>query len=174
MTGTAAPTSFLIRRVVSIPSIPGIFQSIIMSSYGSFVSFASAAYLTPVSPSVTKHALSPISLSSSTALRQVCLSSSTIRLFIPSQAFGTCSSGASCSLSGMVTVNTVPLPGLLSTCISPFIRSMMFLVMAIPRPVPATFMPAWSWARSKGWKICSRNDGSIPTPVSVQRNTKFP
>ena len=70
-------------------------------------------------------------------LSQVLKSSSTTSAFRPSSSVifstGRCSV---CARMGTQTVNSVPLPCAVCTSMVPPIISTMFLVMAMPRPVP--------------------------------------
>ena len=61
-----------------------------------------------------------------------------------------------------VTWKQLPLPGSLSTVIPPPIRSTMFFVMAMPRPVPCTLLVVELSARVKGSKIWVRNSWVMP------------
>lgn len=56
----------------------------------------------------------------------------------------------SASFSGRVTVKVVPEPAALVTSIVPPIKSTIFLVIAIPRPVPSILSVFDVWERSKG------------------------
>ena len=69
------------------------------------------------------------------------------------------------------TMHSVPTPCLLFTSMVPFIMSTMFLVMAIPRPVPWMPLMVELRSRSKGSKICCMNSLLMPMPVSRTVNT---
>ena len=56
----------------------------------------------------------------------------------------------------------------------PFIMSTMFLVMAMPRPVPWMPLMVEFRSRSKGSKIRSTNSWLMPMPVSRMVNSYFP
>ncbi len=63
-------------------------------------------------------------------------------------------------------MNSVPVPGSLLTEIAPFIISTIFLVMAMPKPVPWMPLMVEFRSRSKGSKMCSTNSWLMPMPVS--------
>ena len=65
--------------------------------------------------------------------------------------FGTASASVSMGNSS-TTSKRVPLPVALSTLMEPPIRSTMFLVMAMPRPVPCTLLVPERSSRVKGSK----------------------
>ena len=67
-------------------------------------------------------------------------------------------------------MNVVPLPSSLSTVISPSIMSTMFLVMAMPSPVPWMPLTVLERSRSKGSKTWARNSRLMPMPVSFTWN----
>ena len=68
-----------------------------------------------------------------------------------------------------VTRNSVPLSCSLSTSMEPCMASMMYLVMAMPRPEPSVFWTRRSSSREKESKMCSLNSGDMPMPVSFTR-----
>ena len=74
--------------------------------------------------------------------------------------------------SSMVKVE--PLPCSLSAEIWPPIISMMFLVMAMPSPVPSTLLTVAVRSRSKGSKTWGRKSLLMPMPVSRMESTKLP
>ena len=67
--------------------------------------------------------------------------------------------------------NVEPFPYSLSTLISPFIISRIFLVITIPRPVPCIPLIRSSSALSNGTNSFFTNSGVIPYPVSLQVKT---
>ena len=85
-----------------------------------------------------------------------------------------CSSRLSASksiLNGTRITNVVPTPSSLSKVIVPPIFSISFLVMGIPRPVPAYFVRLPESSCAKGSKIRFWNASDIPIPVSRQMNS---
>ena len=64
------------------------------------------------------------------------------------------------------TLNSVPTPCSLLTEMEPFIMSTMFLVMAMPRPVPWMRLMVELRSRSKGSKMWETNSSLMPIPVS--------
>ncbi len=56
----------------------------------------------------------------------------------------------------------------------PPIISTMFLVMAIPSPVPCIPLTVEVRSRSKGSKIFLANSGLMPMPLSLTRNSYCP
>lgn len=80
----------------------------------------------------------------------------------------------SASFSGRVTVKVVPEPAALVTSIVPPIKSTIFLVIAIPRPVPSILSVFDVWERSKGVNRCGRNSWSMPMPLSLKTKRKCP
>ena len=105
-------------------------------------------------------------------LSQVLKSSSTTRAFRPSSSgiFSTrrCTGWIR---SGRRTVNSVPLPCSVWTSTVPPIMSTMFLVMAMPRPVPWVLLTVEVRSRSKGEKIFCTNSWLMPIPLSLIRNS---
>ena len=71
------------------------------------------------------------------------------------------------------TINSVPTPCSLRTLMVPFIMSTMFLVMAIPRPVPWMPLMVEFRSRSKGSKMWETNSLLMPMPVSLMWNSKL-
>ena len=71
----------------------------------------------------------------------------------------------------MLTTNSVPTPCRLLTSMVPFIISTMFLVMAMPRPVPWMPLVVELRSRSKGSKMRETNSSLMPMPVSLMRNS---
>src|SRR5262249_22068734 len=65
--------------------------------------------------------------------------------------------------SGRLTTNSAPRPGSLSTSMDPSCASTIFLEIAIPRPVPLSFVV------KNGLKIRSIFSGGIPAPLSTTR-----
>ena len=59
-----------------------------------------------------------------------------------------------------------PLPSSLATEMAPPIMSTMFLVMAMPSPVPWMPLTVLVRSRSKGSKTWARNSWLMPMPVS--------
>jgi hypothetical protein len=53
----------------------------------------------------------------------------------------------------------------------PFIISTIFLVIAIPRPVPWIPLTVVLFSRSNGSKICATNSSLMPIPVSLMENS---
>ncbi len=108
-------------------------------------------------------------------LSQVLKSSSTTRAFRPSSSVifstGRCSA---CTRSGTRMINSVPLPGSVRISMVPPIISTMFLVIAMPRPVPWIRLTVELRSRSKGSKIFFANSGLMPMPLSLTRNSYCP
>ena len=69
------------------------------------------------------------------------------------------------------TTNSEPTPLALFTVMEPFIISTMFLVMAIPRPVPWMPLVVELRSRSKGSKMWLTNSSLMPMPVSRMQNS---
>ena len=88
-------------------------------------------------PEIVHSGRIPILDSMVLTLRQVSVSSSATSARSPSSC-GSCLSSTFCPLSAKqrFTINSLPLPGSLSMAMVPPIRSTMFLVMDMPRPVP--------------------------------------
>ena len=108
-------------------------------------------------------------------LSQVLKSSSTTSAFRPSSAgiFSALRCSA-CMRSGTRTINSEPLPGAVCPSMVPPIISTMFLLMAIPSPVPCILLTVEVRSRSKGSKIFWANSGLIPMPLSLTRNSYCP
>ena len=143
---------FRIRRDASIPSMPGIFQSITTRSNGCSAGAASssASPSFPDAASVTlKEKDSKISCRIS---RDVALSSTTSTFILRSSGVGENRFAAVPLpiLKEAVKEKVVPCPGSLSTRISPPIISTRRLLMDSPRPVPPYFrvveVSAWEKA----------------------------
>ena len=88
-------------------------------------------------PEIVHSGRIPILDSMVLTFRQVLVSSSATSARSPS-SWGSCLGSAFCPLrvKQRVTMNSLPLPGSLVRAMVPPIRSTMFLVMDIPRPVP--------------------------------------
>ncbi len=71
----------------------------------------------------------------------------------------------------MFTMNSVPAPCRLFTSMAPFIISTMFLVIAMPRPVPWMPLVVEFRSRSKGSKMWATNSSLMPMPVSLMANS---
>ena len=89
-----------------------------------------------------------------------------------------CPVGSGCSfglggaaVSGMDTKKRLPLPSSLSTVMLPPMRSKRLFTIDMPRPVPSILLMAAVLTRSKGTKICSKNAGLIPMPLSSHRKS---
>ena len=105
-------------------------------------------------------------------LSQVLKSSSTTRarqFFSSGMVWGSRSSVHSRKVT--TTINSVPTPCLLLTEMVPFIISTMFLVMAMPRPVPWMPLVVEFRSRSKGSKMWETNSSLMPMPVSLMQNS---
>ena len=100
----------------------------------------------------------------STVLSHSCLSSSTTSMFQSGRTMST-SWIVACSRSS-TTWNSVPLPGSLSTSMVPPMASMMYLVMAMPRPLPSVLRTRALSSRLKESKMRSLYSGVMPMPVS--------
>ena len=111
-----------------------------------------------------------MSSSNTHAPSQATASSSTTRTRRPS-SFDMSSCAPSRSFRCTVTVNTVPLPSVDSTSTEPFIMSTTLLTMAMPSPVPSTFVVRESLARVKGSNTVFRNSSLMPQPVSANTNS---
>ncbi len=87
-----------------------------------------------------------------------------------------CSStcGFSPCKSGSLTVNTLPLPKVLRTLISPRINSTSWREIVVPKPVPPNFRLVEASACENGEKICSSLSGAMPIPVSSTLSAKTP
>ena len=137
MIGVSSPMIPLILRTTSTPFISGISQSMIYTEYSSFCSQASLTRRTASLPEVVQSGRIPIVESIFVTLEQVLKSSSATR------ALRSFSSGIASWRTGprqvencRDTVKVVPLPSSLVTVMVPPIISTIFLVMAIPSPVP--------------------------------------
>ena len=139
MRGTwLSPECSLIRLAVSIPSIPGIFQSMTTIPKGLSLS----AFSTSAIASCPVAARTILNDNDSSMSRKISLEvglSSTTRTFRP-RRFG---AGLNRFLTfsrprpkTAVKLKVLPRPGSLSTQISPSIMFASFLLMASPRPVP--------------------------------------
>ena len=85
------------------------------------------------------------------------------------RALRRCRGGSPTTCAGSVTVKVVPLPGSLSTVMSPPIIWQNFRLIARPRPVPPNLRVVEASACANAWKsrpICS---GVMPMPVSLTR-----
>ena len=141
-----------------------------------FCSYASFARSTASFPEVVQSAVISISRSILLTLIQVCASSSTTSALAPFSS-GT---GSRFTISpdvshSSIIVNSVPFPVSLSTWIVPPIMSTMFLVIAIPRPVPCilfvTELSARVCSLEKESNTCFRNSLDIPIPLSFTLKT---
>ena len=108
-------------------------------------------------------------------LSQVLKSSSTTSAFTPSSA-AIFSTGlrSDWMRSGTQTINSVPFPCSVWISMVPPIMSTMFLVMAIPRPVPCVLLTVEVRSRSNGSKIFLTNSGLMPMPLSLTRISYCP
>ena len=165
----SCPISFLISRVVSIPSISGIFQSTRIRLYGSRLALRTLTISSPWAPESAISQLIPTWPRTSFACSQATGSSSIARTAISwgvSSSKPSSVSSLSDSLSGTVTVNVVPSPFLLSTSICPFISSTRLFVIGMPRPV----LPNWFVEDESSWEkasnILGRYSSLIPIPLS--------
>src|SRR5207302_2856165 len=70
--------------------------------------------------------------------------------------------------AGIVIVNVVPLPGVVSRPIVALCRSTIDLTIASPSPVPLVFVV------NRGWKIRSFTSGGMPAPSSAIRIDQGP
>ena len=108
-------------------------------------------------------------------LSQVLKSSSTTSAFRPSSSVifstGRCSA---CVRMGRQMINSLPLPCAVCTSMVPPIISTIFLVIAMPRPVPCIRLTVEVRSRSKGSKIFWANSGLMPMPLSLMRNSYRP
>ncbi len=156
-----------IRLTTSMPFISGINQSIIYAAYSSFCSSASFARSTASLPDVVQSGLIPIMESIWVTLEQVLKSSSATSALSPFNSGTTsCITGPEQVLNCNDTVKVVPFPSSLTTEILPPIISTIFLVIAIPSPVPCIPLTVLVRSRSNGSKTCSKNSLLIPIPVS--------
>ena len=107
-------------------------------------------------------------------LRQVLKSSSTTNVRTPFSSSISIFSGTSSEIwKDRVTTNSVPTPFSLCTSISPFIKSTIFLVIAMPRPVPITALAPLFNSRSKGSKTFFTKSELMPMPLSLTWNSNF-
>ena len=137
-----------------------------------FCSYASFARSTASFPEVVQSAVISISRSILLTLIQVCASSSTTSALAPFSS-GT---GSRFTISpdvshSSIIVNSVPFPVSLSTWIVPPIMSTMFLVIAIPRPVPPIPFSVTVCSLEKESNTCFRNSLDIPIPLSFTLKT---
>ena len=166
------PTILRILLVVSIPSISGIFQSIIAILYGIFISIAFLTSSTALNPESTQSVWAPISLNIFVVCWPIISSSSATSTFKPlrSSCFflsHSLSSLSDTSLNGIVTTNEVPLFFSLSTSIAPPISWTRLYTIDRPRPLPALFLAPSCISCSNGWNSFLINSSDIPLPVSV-------
>lgn len=77
------------------------------------------------------------------------------------------SSASAAVCRSSVTQNSLPRSRWLATVMVPFISSTMYLVMAMPRPVPSVRCTRWVSSRAKDSKIFFWNSSDIPMPVSL-------
>ena len=167
MIGVSSPMIPRILLTTSIPFISGISQSMINAAYSSFCSPASLTRSTASFPEVVQSGRIPIVESILVTLEQVLKSSSATSALSP------CNSGIISCLTGPEqvrsckdTVNVEPFPSSLTTLTVPPIISTIFLVIAIPSPVPWTPLTVLVRSRSNGSNTCSKNSWLIPIPVS--------
>ena len=168
--GTSSPTASRIALVVAIPSISGIFQSMIHAKY----CFSCLLWRTTCSracfPVVTPSAFIPKSssiLQHDSRLKESSSATSTSR----SINFSLYKSFVSWSFRYIVTVKREPTPNLLSTLISPPIILTMLRLIGIPSPVPWILLTWLSVALAKGSKICFIKSSLIPIPLSSKTNS---
>ena len=121
---------------------------------------------TALSPSRVHSALMPMEPKADTVDSHSCRSSSTTSIF---QLGRTISSSITCAFSrSRVTENRVPLPCLLSiSMVPPMASTTMYLVMAMPRPVPSVRWTRALSSRAKESNICFWKSWDMPMPVSL-------
>ena len=76
-------------------------------------------------------------------------------------------SGISAFSISRATWKEVPSPGALVTSMRPPMASTMYLVMAMPRPLPSVFRTRVLSSRTKDSKMCSLNSWVMPMPLSL-------
>ena len=121
------------------------------------------------SPDRAQSALMPMEPRAFTVLSQSSLSSSTTSMFHGGRTIS--ASGASAISMSRVRRNSVPSPCFDFTFISPPMASTMYLVMAMPRPVPSVLWTRALSSRAKESKICSINSGDMPMPLSCTQSS---
>ena len=165
--GVSGPTTARIRRVVSMPSMSGIFQSIKQTSTSSPSLCARVTQSTASAPESAQRALICILLSNRAVCSHISRSSSTTSTFRAlSASLLSASSSFSACWKASSTVNTVPCPGVLLTSIWPPIKLTRFWVMDMPSPVPPYCPEILASACSKGVYRWLSPSSSIPMPVS--------
>ena len=172
MIGFSSPMIPRILLTTSTPFISGISQSIIYAASSSSCSTASRVRSTASFPEVVQSGRIPIVDSILVTLEQVLKSSSTTSARSSfSCGITSCLTEPELVLKSSSTVNVEPFPSSLSTEIFPPIISTIFLVIAIPSPVPWIPLTVLVLSRSKGSKTCFWNSSLIPIPVSFTWNS---
>ena len=172
--GVESPSA-RIWRATSMPFISGRRQSMIYAWKTSLRSRDCRARRTASLPERVHSERIPTFTSILVTLSQVLKSSSTTRALSPSSSsiFSSALS-ADRSRSGMQMINSVPLPCSVRTSMVPPIISTMFLVIAMPRPVPWMRLTVELRSRSKGSNTCCAKVWLMPIPVSLIRISYIP
>ena len=165
--GTCSPAVRRMRRTTSAVSRPGIRQSRRMTWKGSPRSQASWTRDNASSPEAA------VVISTSVPLMRVRMSRSTsssssaasIRV-MPRRSQKPLSCSRCPRTKETSRVKVLPAPGSLSTAMVPPMRSTMFFVMAMPRPVPWISRVSSVTSRAKGSKMVARNASLMPKPLS--------
>ena len=157
------------RRVASMPSMPGIFQSMSTSSKGASGG-APSSFSMASCPEVAVSGAQPMLFRASDRISRDVRLSSTTRTRMPRKSSASCLDwclALACRPIRAVNQKVLPWPGSLSTPISPPMSSARRLLMARPRPVPPNLRVVDVSAWVKDWKSLPRCSAVRPMPVSV-------
>ena len=159
-----------ISRAASPPVISGRRQSMKQTRNSSPSSMDCRARSTASLPESVHSARIPVLMSILVTLSQVSKSSSATSAFHPaSSAIRSSRRSSVWSRSATRMMNSAPLSGSVRISMVPPIISTIFLVIAIPSPVPCILLTVEVLSRSKGSKILCANSGLIPIPLSLTR-----
>ncbi len=168
-------SSWRMRLAVSMPSMSGMRQSIMINSTGLLRIGLSFSRLRASAPEDWLSTRNPRDSSILRMIMRLSARSSTTRMLSPWMSGGTTrtvADGAAGNPSLTVKRKVLPSPSWLSAPISPFIRVTNCLQMLNPNPVPSYLrveeVSAWLKGSNSSWMY----SGSMPVPVSLTEKAR--